>query len=510
MTEGWLNREYLPRSGANDGKKLDKFIEKGLGNGKEFSRTQVNSKFRHWKASYEIEKVVTLVDITKIYPACQIIKKIQNLDIYKLAGQRTVVPHSKDPKMPTQCSIIDSLRAEAVVELLRTATIESINEALSTKTKQSEKYAEAEKGNIAAFQDNWLVAVQEAAQDSTDTAFGNGSTRSRVKSYAYTLAVELIRQIHIHVKVGDEESLDAKVKKILEECSHGENVIPIGMLHKETLYYIAGWLLFAARKEGQRRADGSCLQQSLSRLADEAHVMGEHTELATLPTAKIERTQLYEERLHCPSMDFFEFVSTVEHVCEALLIQQSLILYGPDLINDLSKILREETALTNLVNNCVSGLCPDCLEETTGYLVSTYMNMRGKDFVRQIVGASKKSLAVGHRQEIATLSNAEHRPKQGFNGQNRSFKPVCFFCQGDHFATKCEKVSTPPGAGEAHTREIPEPGRPNTTTTWHWCTECKLWRVHTTDEHIIENNDDAREDSDEMTDVIDGIPRLDE
>ena len=135
VTEGWLNREYLPRSGANDGKKLDKFIEKGLGYGKEFSRTQVNSKFRHWKASYEIEKVVTLVDITKIYPACQIIKKIQNLDIYKLAGQRTVVPHRKDPKMPTQCSIIDSLRAEDVVELLRTATIESINEALSTKTK---------------------------------------------------------------------------------------------------------------------------------------------------------------------------------------------------------------------------------------------------------------------------------------------------------------------------------------------------------------------------------------
>ncbi len=87
-----MNREYLPRSGANDGKKLAKFMEKGLGNGKEFSRAQVNSKFRHWKASYEIERAVTLDDSTKIYPACQIIKKIQNLDIYKLAGQRKVVP----------------------------------------------------------------------------------------------------------------------------------------------------------------------------------------------------------------------------------------------------------------------------------------------------------------------------------------------------------------------------------------------------------------------------------
>jgi hypothetical protein len=185
----------------------------------------------------------------------------------------------------------------------------------------------------------------------------------------------------------------------------------------------------------------------------------------------------------------------------------------PDLINDLSKILREETAITILVDNCVSGLCPNGLDETSGYLVNTYMNMRGKDFVRQIVGASKKSLAVGHRQEIATV----HYPMQSIvpnkvsmdQVPRRSFKPVCFFCQVDHFTTKCEKVSTPPGDGEVHTREIPEPGWPNTTTTWHWCTECKLWRVQTTDEHIIENNEDACDDFNEMTDVIDGVPRLD-
>jgi hypothetical protein len=31
---------------------------------------------------------------------------------------------------------------------------------------------------------------------------------------------------------------------------------------------------------------------------------------------------------------------------------------------------------------------------------------------------------------------------------------------------------------EAHTPEaIPEPGRLNTTTTWHWCTECNLERA---------------------------------
>jgi hypothetical protein len=120
-------------------------------------------------------------------------------------------------------------------------------------------------------------------------------------------------------------------------------------------------------------------------------------------------------------------------------------------------------------------------------------------------------MSVGHRQEIATLSNAKHRSKQGFfNGPIRSFKPVCFFCQEDHFTTGCEKFSTPPGDGETHSCEIPEPGRPTTTTTWHWCTECTLWRVHTSDEHINENNEDASEDMSEMIDVIDGLPRLDE
>jgi hypothetical protein len=80
VTEEWLNREYLP-SRANDGKKLAKFMEKGLRNGKEFSRGRVNSSFVTGRLA--TKSTVTLVDSTKIYPACQIIKKIQNLDIYK-------------------------------------------------------------------------------------------------------------------------------------------------------------------------------------------------------------------------------------------------------------------------------------------------------------------------------------------------------------------------------------------------------------------------------------------
>mgnify|MGYP002810078701 CR=1 FL=1 len=93
----------------------------------------------------------------------------------------------------------------------------------------------------------------------------------------------------------------------------------------------------------------------------------------------------------------------------------------------------------------------------------------------------------------------------------------------DQFARPCQSVSfvtkiiLQRGVRRSRLRPVTvrrirmsKPGRPNITTTWHWCTECTLWRVHTSDEHIIENNEDASEDMSEMIDVIDGVPRLDE
>jgi hypothetical protein len=77
VTEEWLNREYLQ---AGQDEKLAKFMEKGLGTAK----SSHELKFRHWKASYEIERLSLWLTAPRSYPACQIIKK--NLDIRKLAG----------------------------------------------------------------------------------------------------------------------------------------------------------------------------------------------------------------------------------------------------------------------------------------------------------------------------------------------------------------------------------------------------------------------------------------
>ena len=114
---------------------------------------------------------------------------------------------------------------------------------------------------------------------------------------------------------------------------------------------------------------------SLTRLAEDANVSGVATELATLPTGKLASVQLYEKRLHCPSLGFFRFVATVEKVCESLFLERSVRVYGPGIVSNVCMVLEEEPAVTTAVKVCLPDLTPECLAETTSYSVSTYLNM---------------------------------------------------------------------------------------------------------------------------------------
>ena len=138
-----------------------------------------------------------------------------------------------------------------------------------------------------------------AAIETAEVLELSNSKLSRAKSSARNLGLAFVTQISIYVKMGDVESLESKIRTCLSELQESQ-LIPEDKLRKETLYFVTGWLLFAAMKRGQRLTKGSSLEMSLTRLAEDANMSGMAKELAQLPTGKVASVQLFEKRLHLP------------------------------------------------------------------------------------------------------------------------------------------------------------------------------------------------------------------
>ena len=192
---------------------------------------------------------------------------------------------------------------------------------------------------------------------------------------------------------------------------------PDELIRQEGLYFIAGWLLSAAGKEGPRRAEGSKLKELLMRFASVGHEVSIEKRKA-LPIGKTDRSQRFGG-LKFPSVAVYRFVAVVEKVCEGMLVNQSLVLYGDSMFIQLSNALLEEDAIKHLIFTCLNmdGANMDYdtangIDMTIKYLLLTYMRMRAKDFVRLLMGRGKQATTVGHRREMAVVSNAKFRPSK--------------------------------------------------------------------------------------------------
>lgn len=147
-------------------------------------------------------------------------------------------------------------------------------------------------------------------------------------------------------------------------------------------------------------------------------------------------------------------------------------------------LLEKEPTVTTAVKVCLPDLTLECLAETTSYLVSTYPNIRGKDFVRQIIGPSKKSLAIGTLPTLAVLSNPSLRPHGKPIARPKNL--ICYFCgEKGHRSSDCDCdsiVSRPDGAPETHTTNYITMKGATKSHTWHWCESCERWQGHGTKE----------------------------
>lgn len=96
-TYQWRKEDHLPRAGDKSpgGKALDALILRGLsgdkdadGNLKGFSRDQVKTKLRHFKATFEVAREVSLVDDEILESTPLLLEMLRGDDVYEIAGRR--------------------------------------------------------------------------------------------------------------------------------------------------------------------------------------------------------------------------------------------------------------------------------------------------------------------------------------------------------------------------------------------------------------------------------------
>jgi hypothetical protein len=484
---------------------LDKFMEKGLGPpGKDpFSRAQVNAKFAYWKKSFHEPGERRLIEEDNVESIEKILDKLEEEGIMEFAPN--VKPFDDETPKLSSFFLTNPPCGELwnLLKSLRDTAIISINEALALDSGQSESYNATLPAEIIRFETAWADYVISKIKPTIQV------DRHHLEAFGANVARDVIRKIHQAIMLGKENSLSAKVTKICGIICDDTSLVPEGDHRRETLYYITGWLLCAAEKQAARRKKGSCLQNALTELVTNASATDD-AEISSLPTRKVTDAQLHEAKLKFPSTHFFNFVAVVEKVCETLLLEQNLVIHGPGIVKDIALLLQEEAAVLSRLKKCIGLGLPDlddaCLIETAGCLINAYMNMRGKDYVRTILGASVKADTVGHRSKMQLVSKSK-----GVTA--KSTGSVCYFCGiADHMANECSERSQEPAIGELQRTTSVGPK----AIVWHWCNKCRKWQGHSTEEHkdavidVEESEDEADDVEEELRQTaMDGCHEMD-
>lgn len=491
------------------------------GNPQPFSRAQVNAKFNHWKATLNEElRGKAFVKDMVVSESEDLLVRMEMTPLFTSGVvEKSIVFFSKED-YPSHASIMDHPDCQAHFKKLRIDIIESVNNSLGLKVKDEKEASLAHDATelelIQQFAVNYTDCAKAmvALQDSTDLSMHQWS---RVQALGRNIAREYIRMINFDIKLGhDTHSLASKINSELTAIHQDDfkTVLPSDNLYKETVYSVAGWLLSAARKASGLRKRGSCLSKFLVILVENCDVRGDESQLATLPTAKVEWSQLYENSLHFPSKLFFRFVAVVEKVCQSVFLEELAKVYGPAIVAETTNIVQDHDVVKECLDTCFEDTPgEECLSEVSTFLVSTYMNMRGKDYVRTIMGdKNKKSLTMGIRQLLqANTSGGRQAPA-------KDTEKMCYFCgKLGHGCNVCPLAEKPPkdGGPTYKVTHFKVDGKEDKgiTKNWNWCVKCNRWQGHSTEQHeekdecVQEAFEDLRQvvadDCVEMNEVID-------
>eukprot|EP00978_Attheya_sp_CCMP212_P047091 scaffold421221_cov91-Attheya_sp.AAC.1 len=214
---------------------------------------------------------------------------------------------------------------------------------------------------------------------------------------------------------------EADVSKVAEEMMATIDFEPLTETRKENLYYISGWWINAASKEGQRRRgkkeeNATDTASALIYFASSSRVVVNHGNLSTiansLPTGKIDRVMAFDG-LTYPTMEWYEFTCRVEKVFENLFTVANLMVYGEALVRRVRSGLESNPTIREIIQSFLpDDTSTETLESVIHYIFRTYSRMRGKDFARKIMSKTKSSLSIGTRHTMAVMSDGTKRAKK--------------------------------------------------------------------------------------------------
>ena len=491
----WEERADLPAAGTKDEKDsgLDEFIKRGLaandssdGKPKPFTRDQINRKFEHWKNSNKTEKELRRVDEAKVDSAESILQRLKKADTWKSSTTRSrLVLHDKTTK--THAEIFEPHLLTVLIDF-RANVITFFNELLfdDKAKKKKDRYTEFETETLIVFAKQLL----SSAGDFCASLVGERKKKEakcRAYSAAYVIMKAFIDELVCAVKRGGASgNMESNALDALKEFeAKPQSKILADNLVNKTIYNIGGWLSSAIVKEAARRKEGTSLRNVLFRIDKNANVTKDFAQRTGLPTGKVDTMiTSKDDALSYVSYEFYFLTSMLESVCERILVERSIKIFGSQVACELGSFLEENETLFEAVRALTQDSSDEEVKEAVRYVVQTYMNMRSLDFVRQIMGMSRRSLAQGTRPTLAVLS-ATGNAGSGKSVAKKKGDICCFFCsEQGHAASTCVAIDVVPAEGEPTTRQVRVDIKgQNKTIVWHFCNSCRGWRHHSTAEH---------------------------
>ncbi len=270
--------------------------------------------------------------------------------------------------------------------------------------------------------------------------------------------------------------------------------VPSDEVHAETIYFIVGAMLHAAKKKMEDPKTTDSLRQSLHTLITRQSTSKEEAIAAGAPTKRVVEREAVS--LKYATNDFYKIVCKYESVYRNILNDEGIQMHGEGVLRTVSGLLsRKDVGLKELLELWTND--SEVVEVAT-FLLKYYTGLRGKDFVRkenaQVVRSGET-----HRATLGAI----HEYKKREHEKSR---------QGDKSTSKRpakrSKTSSNEGAGEEDEEEA-EDSPSMSMKRVQLVALCKQYKLGTTGKKEIlldrirqhmkneEDGDEADEDEDE-------------
>ena len=188
------------------------------------------------------------------------------------------------------------------------------------------------------------------------------------KALLNVIAADFVRILETRLCKEDDSCLETVIANTLDSDWRPED-----KAHKETIYYICGYLLRRLKKAADEDKNKH-LKHALEQLVTNATVTREQARESNLPSGKVERIEIVE--LLYASDDMYKAILPIESVFHHLLNERSVYQYGTMMIADIIHYLVKADLG---FDQFLPSEDDDIVSEVTGIMIDSYGNLQGKD-----------------------------------------------------------------------------------------------------------------------------------